>query len=365
MRRATSRASIVFRGVLARGEQVDSLALVRDLGAVARETGGEWCRGRSARHGAHGNEMFRGREAPEIGFAEARGPADRRGEYLLECGERNPGQRHAAIDHAPRQLARHIVRLAERDRLRAHQGIGKLGEGNPGFVDVATHFGAVDGHRRQQSAEQRHQPVAGVERLVAGNLHFALGIVHVGERRVVHRRQHRFAARRAQRSHQTQMLHRYGVALLRHDRADLDESVGHMQVSDLEPGPCIQVLDEPPRVNEQQLDRGVYAGGVVGGGDAAVGILLHVGEAQQFGHALAVEPEARGGDRGRTHAAKVDGARGCSRRSISRSDSSMNAQDSGHRSWAARVVRAYRRRRWFRVRARPRPAMSRSSRHAR
>ena len=251
-----------------------------------------------------------GGEAPEIGFAEARGPADRRGEDLLECGERNLGQRHAAVDHAARELARDFVRLAERDRLRAHQGIGKLGQRNAGFVDMPAHFGAVDLDRREQSAQQRHQPMRRVERLVAGDLHFALGIVHVGERRVVHGRQHRFAARRAQRRHQPQMLHRYGIALLRHDRADLDESVGHVQVSDLESGPGIEVLHEPPGVDEQQLERRVDAGGVIGGGDAAIGILLHFGKPQQLGHARAVEPEARRRDRRRSHAAEIDGARG-------------------------------------------------------
>ncbi len=254
--------------------------------------------------------MLRRGEAPEIGFGQARGPADRRGEYLLECGERNLGQLHAAVDHEARELARDFVRLAERDRLRAHQRIGKLGQRNAGFVDMAAHLDAVDPDHREQSAQQRHHSVGRVERLVAGDLHFALGIVHVGEGRVVHGHQHRFAARRAQRSHQAQMLHRYGVALLRHDRAYLDESVGNVQVPDLESGPGIEVLHEPPGVDEQQLERRVDAGGVIGGGDAAVGILLHFGKAQQVGHARAVEPEARGRDRRRTHAAKIDGARG-------------------------------------------------------
>ena len=196
--------------------------------------------------------MLRRGEAPEIGFGQARGPADHRGEDLLERAERNLGHRHAAVDHAACELARDLVRLAERDRLRAHERIGELGQRDPGFVDMAAHLGTVDLDRREQSAEQRHEAMTRVERIVAGDLHFALGIVHVGEGRVVHGSQHRFAARRAQRCHQTQMLHRHGVALLRHDRAYLDERVGHVQVSDLESGPGIEVLHEPPGVDEQR-----------------------------------------------------------------------------------------------------------------
>ena len=149
----------------------------------------------------------------------------------------------------------------------------------------------------------------GVERVVAGDLDFAFGIVHVGERRVVHGGQHRFAAGGAQRGHQAQMLDGHRIALLRHDRAHLDEGVGHVQVADLEPRPGVQVLHESPGVEEDELDRRVHARGVVGGGDAAVGVLLHVGKSQQLGHALAIEPETRRGDRRGTHAGEVDGAR--------------------------------------------------------
>ena len=104
---------------------------------------------------------------------------------------------------------------------------------------------------RSSAMERR----ARVERLVAGDLHLAFGIVHVGERRVVDGRQHRLAARRTQRGHQPQMLNRHGVALLRHDRADLDERVGHVQVADLEPGPGVEVLHEAAGVDEQELQR--------------------------------------------------------------------------------------------------------------
>ena len=151
--------------------------------------------------------------------------------------------------------------------------------------------------------------MCGVEGVVTGDLHFAFGIVHVGERRVVHCSEHRFAARGAKRGHQSQVLDRHGIALLRHDRAHLDESVGDGEMSDLESRPRVQVLDETPGVDEEKLERRVHAGCIVGGGDASVGILLRIGKAQELGHPLAVEPEARRGDRRRPHAGEVDRAR--------------------------------------------------------
>ena len=142
MRRATSRASIASASRLRAANASMRLALVRDVGAVAREARRQRCRRRAAVHGAHGDEVLRRGEAPELGFGEVRGPADRRGEYLLERAERNRGQRHAAVDHAARQPARHLVRLAERDRLGAHQRIGELGQRDAGFVDMAAHLRA-------------------------------------------------------------------------------------------------------------------------------------------------------------------------------------------------------------------------------
>ena len=41
------------------------------------------------------------------------------------------------------------------------------------------------------------------------------------------------------------------------------------------PVQVLQVLHEAPSVDEQELERRIHAGGIVGGGDAAVGIFLH------------------------------------------------------------------------------------------
>ncbi len=101
----------VFRGALARGERVMRCALLRDLAAIAREARGERRRRRSALHRPHGDEMLGCGEAPEIGFAKARGPADRRGEYLLRtrrtgsstasCRRRSCGARACSRRRAP------------------------------------------------------------------------------------------------------------------------------------------------------------------------------------------------------------------------------------------------------------------------
>src|SRR5215831_830054 len=73
-----------FRGAVALRERVDRLAIRGDLGAIARKARGQRRRRRAADHGAHGDEMLRRGEAPEIGLAKARRPADRRGEGFLE-----------------------------------------------------------------------------------------------------------------------------------------------------------------------------------------------------------------------------------------------------------------------------------------
>ena len=49
---------------------------------------------------------------------------------------------------------------------------------------------------------------------------------------------------------------------------------------DLEGRPGAEVLREPAEVDEEELERAVHAGQVVVGGDAAVGVVLDLGEAQ-------------------------------------------------------------------------------------
>ena len=101
------------------------------------------------------------------------------------------------------------------------------------------------------------------------------------------------------------MLDRDGVPLLRHDRAHLHVRVGDVEVPDLEPGPGVEILGEPPEMDEEELERAVHAGDVVVGGDAAVGVVLHAGEAEELGHRAAVQREARGRDRRRAHAGEI------------------------------------------------------------
>jgi hypothetical protein len=242
-------------------------------------------------------------------FGELRSALDRGVEDVLELGERDFRQRRAAVDHPAGKLARHVVRLAERDCLGAHERVGKLRQRDAGFVDMAAHFGAVDRRRVDQAAQKRHEALRGVERIVAGDLHFAFGVVHVGERRVVNGGEHGLAARGAERGDESQVLDRHRIALLRHDRAHLDEGVRHVQVADLEARPGVQVLHEAPCVKEHELQRTVDAGRIVGRRDRAVGVFLRIGKAQEVGHSLAIETEPGGRDRRRAHARKVDVAR--------------------------------------------------------
>ena len=101
------------------------------------------------------------------------------------------------------------------------------------------------------------------------------------------------------------MLDRDGVPLLRHDRAHLHVRVGDVEVPHLECGPGVEILGEPPEMDEEELERAVHAGDVVVGGDAAVGVVLHAGEAQELGHRAAVQREAGGRDRRRPHAGEI------------------------------------------------------------
>ncbi len=74
---------------------------------------------------------------------------------------------------------------------------------------------------------------------------------------------------------------------------------------DLEGRPRVQVLGEPAEVDEEELERAVHAGQVVVGGDASVGVVLDLGEAQELGHRGPVQREAGGRDRGGAHARHV------------------------------------------------------------
>jgi hypothetical protein len=114
----------------------------------------------------------------------------------------------------------------------------------------------------------------------------------------------------AERRDQPHVLDRHGVALLRHDRADLHEAVGHVQVAGLETGPLVEVLHEAADVDEHHLHRRIDAGDVVARRDAAVAVLLHAREAEQRRNARALDREAGGGDCRGTHAAEPERATG-------------------------------------------------------
>ncbi len=172
------------------------------------------------------------------------------------------------------------MRLPEGQALVTHEGIGKFGDGDAGRVGVATHVPGVDRTGRQEGGEQIEHPPAAPECAVACLLHFAFAVVHVGEGGVVHRVHHHVAAPTGDRRQVAHMLDRNRIALLRHDRADLDQRVGHVELADLEAGPEGQILDDAAQVQEYQLDRGIEAGDVIHRGDTAIGI-----------HQRALEPQ--------------------------------------------------------------------------
>ena len=88
------------------------------------------------------------------------------------------------------------------------------------------------------------------------------------------------------------MLQHHGIALLRHDRTDLDEAVVDVQGIGFLCCPDEQVMGHAAEVDGQRLHgKGrlgqifAAADGVLRAGDDAV-------EAEQIGHALAVDGEA-------------------------------------------------------------------------
>ncbi len=102
------------------------------------------------------------------------------------------------------------------------------------------------------------------------------------------------------------MLDRHGIALLRHDRGDLHESIGHVELADLEGGPDLQILDQAAEMQEDELDRAIGRGQVVDRGDAAIGVLQRGRKAEQMRDAGAVQREARGGDCSGAHRREVE-----------------------------------------------------------
>ena len=112
----------------ARGKCVDRPALVRDLAAIARETGGERRGRRAARIVRIAMKCSGVVNRRKSASDSSRWSADRRREQRFEFRERDGRQRHAAVDHAACESARHLVRLAERNPLGADQRIGELGQ---------------------------------------------------------------------------------------------------------------------------------------------------------------------------------------------------------------------------------------------
>ena len=99
------------------------------------------------------------------------------------------------------------------------------------------------------------------------------------------------------------MLDRHRVALLRHDRADLHEPIGHVELPGFEFRAVIEQLHEPADIDEQQLDGPVDGRRVVDRGNAAIAVQQRRLEPQQGRHPLPVDRKAGGGDRRRPHRA--------------------------------------------------------------
>jgi hypothetical protein len=154
------------------------------------------------------------------------------------------------------------------------------------LVDAAARA-PVHARRADEAREEPEGPAAGLERRAAPDLHL-LRVVHAvnGVLRSTDRRRR---PPRGERAEEPEVLDGHGVPLLRHDRAHLHVSVRDVEMSHLEPCPRIEILREPPEVDEEELERPVHAGEVVVGGDAAVGILLHPLEPEELCHRRAVE----------------------------------------------------------------------------
>ncbi len=158
--------------------------------------------------------------------------------------------------------------------------------------------------------EQRNDPARGVECAVPHLLGLVLGVVHVREWRIVRGEHDPVTAGRAERAHHAEMLDGHGVALLRHDRAALDKGIRYMQLADFKPGPLIQVLHKAANVEKHHLEGSVHTGCAIGRRDAAIGVFLEPGEAQELCHPLAIDREPGRGNGRRSHGGLVDHSQG-------------------------------------------------------
>ena len=263
-------------------------------------------RGRATRERPHGNEVLGRRRAPERGFVQARGAAGRGGEAPSEGVVGHGGERRAARPEGLGEFGGDVVRDGEWQRLLPHDRVREFRDGRVGPLDVGPCPALVDSCGGHHTLQQGQQALRHGEGFVALSVHLVLVVVHVGEGGVVESGQHRLALAGAERGHEPKVLHGHGIALLRHDRADLHVAVREPELAHLERGPEGHVLCESAEAERHDLERRVDARGVVGRRDAAVGVAQHGGEAEQFRHERPVERKARRGDRGGSHRAEVD-----------------------------------------------------------
>ena len=156
---------------------------------------------------------------------------------------------HRRLHHA----RRHLVRQTEGQAGLAHKRIGQLGRRHKPFRRLPPQMGLVERQRLEKSGVQRKAFPDRRQRMKQRRQDFIFDVLRVPIRNVVTLGDDRLGIAQGTAEPRTQVLQHDRVALLRHDRADLDKAVVHAQGVGLLGRPHQQVMRHPAQIDRQRL----------------------------------------------------------------------------------------------------------------
>ena len=137
------------------------------------------------------------------------------------------------------------VSSTETHARRPHKGIGQFGHRKKVLIRRRCHPRCIEFGLAQHTCEQANTPLSILKRLVDQRLKSILAVVHVGKWCVVQADEDTLRLRQCAARQDAHMLQRHGIALLRHDAADLHIAIAQAQIVELGCAPKQKILREP------------------------------------------------------------------------------------------------------------------------
>src|ERR1700735_3662110 len=179
------------------------------------------------------------------------------------------------------------------DTGHADQRVCELGDGKKVSTGGSGHGSGVEIPFRKNTAQKPDASISIFKCGVNKRLQIVLRVVHVRKRRVVDAAKNALGLIERPASENPDVFKRDRVALLRHDAADLDISVGETEIVELGSAPKKKVLRKTSEVDHANRENRAALREVIDCSDRSVGVDLESFEAKKLLGEVTVDGEAR------------------------------------------------------------------------